>query len=157
MKKIIIPAFALFAILLGIVVFAVVMSFNNTQYVKDALAHVMAVNDGGELTAEYQGRTTRVLGSNMTRIQKIVTVTERRPLLIKPKYDPQGAIKLHFSDGAEYIIAEDPSVSDGAFVLYSYKGRNLYFSIKGYKTIDWTIRAVSPEGIYEPNEQVSGL
>jgi hypothetical protein len=155
MKKFLVPVGLIFVIGLGLIVFSIYRGYQNTQYEKDMMAHVMAVNRGGELIAEYNGAKTRVLGSNIGRIRSILTVTARQRVYTKPRCDTENAVKLTFSDGAEYIVAQDPAGGDSAFVLYSYKGKKLYFKIEGYKTLDWTIRAVSPEGIAEENEVIA--
>jgi hypothetical protein len=81
-------------------------------------------------------------------------VTERKRLFIKPQFDPGSAVTLHFPDGAEYIVATDTSGGDAAFILYSYQGKKLYFGIKGYKTMESTVRAISPEGYYNANDVI---
>lgn len=154
MKKILIPIGLIFAIGLGLIGFSIYRGYKNTQYEKDMMVHVMAVNRGGDLIAEYNGVKTRILGSNIGRIRSVLTVTERRRVYSKPEYDAGNAVKLTFSDGAEYIVAPDPAGGDSAFVLYAYKGTKLYFKIEGYKTMDWTVRAISPEGIAYENEVI---
>ncbi|GEM_PF-1022647 len=154
MKKILIPIGLIFAVGLGLIVFSVYRAYHNVQYEKDMIAHVMEVNKGGELIAEYNGVKTRVLGSNIVRIRSVLTVSDRQRVYTKPDCDTENAVKLTFSDGAEYIVANDPAGVDSVFVLYSYKNKKLYFKIEGYKTMDWTLRAISPEGIAYENEVI---
>ena len=152
MKKIIIPLVVFFVITIGGIIFAVSDSYTKVQYEKDALFHMMSLEEGGSLVAEYDNTVTKVLGRNISRINKVITVSELKRLYSKPDWDENAAIFLRFSDGAEYIIAEDPSVDDGVFILYSYKNKKLRFKVNGYNSFDWAKKAISSDGIFNENE-----
>lgn len=151
MKKILIPIFIFLAFAIGFLIFITSLSYSRIQYEKDTLAHVMDVDSGGELVAEYNGETTKVLGQNVYRIKSSITVTERERLFSKPKYNSDEVITLKFSDGATYIVVQDDSENDSVFIIYNYKGKNLYLKIEGYNSFSWVKRAISPQGIFNEN------
>lgn len=154
MKKLVIPVVIILLCGIGFLVYILSTSYNRVQYKNDTSAHFMDVDTGGELIAEHNGIETKVLGQNASRIKNAITVSERRHLNSMPEYNSDTAIMLKFSDGAMYVIADDGSEDDIAFIMYSYKGKNQYFKIEGYKTYSWIERAVSPEGIYHENEVI---
>ncbi|MBN2558331.1 MAG: hypothetical protein JXB33_06230 [Clostridia bacterium] len=151
MKKIVIPVVVFFVVIIASIIFAVSDSYTRVQYGKDTMFHRMTLDEGGTLEAEYDDVTTLVAGRNLQRIYSSLTVSEMKRIYKKPSWDPDTAIYLRFSDGAQYIIAEDPSVIDGVFILYTYKKENIRFTLSGYKTFDWIKRAIAPDGIYNDN------
>lgn len=156
MKKIAIPVILFVVIAVGSIVFGVSISYRKVQYQKDAVAHVFVVNeDGGELVAEYNGVTTKVLGQNVDRVFKAIKGNEMEYLFSRPKYNNDTAIKLKFSDGATYEVAHDNPEEDSVFVIYNYKGKNYFIRIKGYNSFSWLERAISPQGIYNENEIIN--
>lgn len=154
MKKYVIPVVIVLLCGVGFLVYILSMSYSKVQYQNETSSHFMDVDTGGELLAEYDGITTKVLGQNAFRIKSSLTVSERKTLYSKPEYDSDKAVTLNFSDGATYVIAEDGSGEDVAFVLYSYKAKNKYLRIEGYRTFSWIEKAISPEGIYNENEVI---
>ncbi len=154
MKKFLIPVLVILGIFLATTIFAIYLNYSKVQYEKDLLFHNLRLEDGGELICEYNGMTTRILGGNITRISKVVSVSERRRLFKEPEYNKDEAIYIQFSDGAEYIIAVDESMEDAVFVIYKYKNKEQYYSIQGYNSFDWAQRAVSPEGTSSTNEVI---
>lgn len=154
MKKLVIPVVIILLCGIGFLVYILSMSYNRVQYKNDTSAHFMDVDTGGELIAEHNGIETKVLGQNVFRIKNAITVSEMKRINSMPEYNSDTAIKLKFSDGAMYVIADDGSEDDIAFIMYSYKGKNQYFKIEGYKTYSWIERAVSPEGIYHENKVI---
>lgn len=154
MKKFVIPVVIILLCGIGFLVYVLSMSYNRVQYKNDTSAHFLDVATGGELIAEHNGIKTRVLSQNVSRVKSAVTVSEMKKLSSMPEYNNETAIKLEFSDGAVYVIGEDGSEDDIAFIMYSYKSKNQYFRIEGYKTYSWIERAVSPEGIYHENEVI---
>lgn len=155
MKKIVIPVAVFMVFIIAGIVFTISLSYAQVEYDKATLVHKLdASRGGGELLAEYMGQKTRVAILNLDRVEWLVTISERRRLFFRPKYDAETAVYLHFSDGAEYIVAENPNEEDSVFVLYGYQNKNLYFSITGYSAMSWAVRVVSPEGIYSTNEVI---
>ena len=155
MKKILIPTLIVLGLLVGAIVYVISYSFNRVQYEKDLLTHIVDVGEGGQLVAEYDSLNLCILGNNIKRLQRVLGVSERERLFLKPDYDKDQAIILKFSDGAEYIIVANQTEEDAIFLGYSYKSKNQWYSISGYKSMDWTQRAVSPEGINTPNEVIN--
>jgi len=155
MKKVIIPVVIFFIIVIGGISFAVADSYAKTQYGKDTMFHIMTLSDGGILTAQYKDVKTQVTGRNTQKFYSVISVFELKRLYTKPDWDAEDAVYLNFSDGAEYIVALDPSVNDGVFIIYSYKNKTIYFKVSGYNTMSWVKKAVSPSGIYSTNEVIS--
>lgn len=154
MKKYVIPVVIVLLCGVGFLVYTLSMSYSKVQFRNDASAHFMDVYTGGEILAEYNGITTRVSNQNTSKIKSAITVSERKALRSEPEFDSEKAITLDFSDGARYVVAEDGSGDDVAFVLYSYEGKNTYLRIEGYNTFSWIKKAISPEGIYVENEVI---
>ncbi len=156
MKKFIIPVIIMIAIFVGSAIFAVYLNYTVVQYEKDLLWHIMTLEEeGGELTAEYDGQTVRVLGNNIIRISKIVSVYERKHIFKEPVYDEDKAVFLHFSDGAEFVVFEDTQEDDAVYIIYTYKKKELFFHVQGYNSWSWLQKAISPEGISSPNEVIN--
>lgn len=154
MKKLLIPVLLILTLLIGFIIYAVSYNFNRVQYEKDVLSHLMNLQEGGQLTAQYNGQTTLVLGNNVVRIQKVLGVSDRRKLYLKPDYDEDEAIVLDFSDGAQYIIAVDESMHDAVFIKYSYRNKETWYRVDGYNSFGWAQRAISPEGITSENQVI---
>lgn len=151
MKRYIIPVIVFFAISVGSIIFFVSSSYTMVQYKKDTRFHITTLQDNETLMAEYLGVTTQVVGRNTSRIYSILTVSEIKHIYKKPKFVENNAIYLNFSDGATYIITEDPSIDDGIFILYYYKSKKLYFKLDGYNSLEWTTKSISPEGLFNEN------
>lgn len=156
MKKIAIPIILFVIIAVGSIVFCVSISYRKVQYQKDAVAHIIDVKeDGGELVAEYNGVTTKVVGQNVDRVFKAIKGNEMEYLFSRPEYDSDTSITLKFSDGATYVVAHDNPEEDSVFVIYNHKGKDYLIRIKGYNSFSWLERAISPQGIYNENEIVN--
>ncbi len=155
MKKIIIPVVIFFILVIGSIAFAVADSYAKTQYGKDTMFHMMGLSEGEILTCEYKDIKTQVTGRNTQKIYSVISVYELKRLYSKPDWDAKEAIYVNFSDGAEYIVALDPSINDGVFIIYSYKNKTIYFKVNGYNTMSWVKKAISPSGIYSTNEVIS--
>lgn len=151
MKKYIIPVIIFFVISIGSVIFFVSSSYTLVQYKKDTRYHITTLQENETLTATYKEVTTQVVGRNSSRIYSLLTVSEIKQIHKKPTYAENNAIQLNFSDGATYIVVEDPSINDSIFILYSYKNKKLYFKISGYNSLEWTEKAISPEGLFNEN------
>lgn len=151
MKKYIIPVALFLVVVIGSIIFGVSMSYKRVQYGKETSLHVARVHEGGELIAEYDGVTTKVVGQNVDRLMKAIIVTETEHLVSRPEFDRGTSITLKFPDGATYIIAHDDSCDDRVFVIYSYKGKEYYTRTEGYNSFSWVERAISPQGIYNEN------
>lgn len=152
MKKIVIPVIAFFIITIGGIIFSISINYTKVQFGKDTMFHMMTIAEGGTLTAEYKDIKTNVVGRNLQRINSVLGVSAINRVYGKTEYDENEAVYLYFSDGAKYIVAPDPEVSDGAFIIYSYKNKNLAFRVKGYNSMTWVKKAISPSGIYNRNE-----
>lgn len=154
MKKVVIPVLIFFGLLLGVVIFFVGMRFSQVQYEKDVQAHFMEIAEGGELTAESGGQTTRISADNWGRAQWLFTITERKRLFLTPDVSSDGSIVFTLSDGAEYTVYPDTSAEDSAYLHYTYGSHSLWFRVEGYAVMDWATRLASPEGVYSPNEVI---
>lgn len=158
MKKVVIPLCIVFAVLIGGVIYFISMSLALNQYKDAGFLHMMEAQNGDELIAVYKGQTTRVMDGNIGRISRIVSTGDKERLFSKPEYDAESAVTLTFSDGSNFVIAPDESAEDAAFIIYSYSGGGeICFRVKGYGAMEWTVRAVSPEGIYNPNPVIKGI
>ncbi len=155
MKKILIPVIVFFVIAIGGIIFSISINYTKVQFGKDTMFHMMTVGEGGALTAEYKNVKTNVIGRNLQRVNSVLGVSTITRIYRKPTYDGNEAAYLKFSDGAEYIIAPDPDVSDGVFIIYKYKNKKLVFKVKGYNSMTWIKKAISPSGIYNSNEVIS--
>ncbi|MDW7658768.1 MAG: hypothetical protein SCM11_16490 [Bacillota bacterium] len=154
MKKIVIAVTLFLVIGLTALIVPLSLRFDTVQYEKDMLAHVISCNEG-DLIAEYEGQRTRVLGRNISRIASTLSPAARKRLLWEPAIDLEQAAVIRFPDGAVFTIAESEAAKDQAYVVYRHKGRSRYFSITGYNTFSWIIRAISLEGVYNENEQLT--
>lgn len=153
MKKLLVIVIAFLVIGLLAVAIPISLRYDYIQYEKDMMAHDMKLQDGGDVVATYQGQKTRVVGGNIGRLEWALTLTDRTRVFRKPAYDPDLAVTIDFPDGARYVIAPDPSVEDKIYIFYSYKDKNRRYTVPaGYKAMDWIVTAISPEGVYSPNE-----
>ncbi|MEA4890415.1 MAG: hypothetical protein VB070_13245 [Clostridiaceae bacterium] len=154
MKKyvIIVAAF----IVLGIVALAIPMwiRYDYIQYEKDIQAHVLSCSKG-DLITEYKGEKTKVLGQNISKLQTIITVSERSLVFFRPRYDPETAVKLVFPDEAELVIVEDSAKTDKIYIFYHHQSANRCYAVEGYDAFKWITEAISPEGIYQANELIT--
>ena len=151
MKKILIPVIIFFVIVIGGIAFAVSDSYSKVQYGKDAMFHMMTMEDGGVMSAEYNGTNTQVVGRNTSRVYSVLTVSALKRVYSKPDITDNEAVYINFTDGAAYIIYKDPSVTDGVFIFYTYKGKKLYLKVDGYNSFTWIKKAISPSGIFNEN------
>ena len=152
MKKFLIPVIVFFIVVIGGIIFAISTNYVKVQFSKDLMFHMMALQDGETLTAEYNNVTTNVVGRNLQRVNSVLGVSAINRVYKKPGFDSDKAVYLTFSHGAEYIVAVDPSESDGVFIFYEYKNKKQVFKVSGYNSITWIKKAVSPSGIYNNNE-----
>jgi hypothetical protein len=155
MKKIVIPLVVFLVLAIGSVVFFISMAYTQVQFDKDTQSHMIAVQSGGELTASYAGQETRISADNLSRVEWLLTISERERLFFKPDCDLNDAVCFCFSDGAQYAIAPDASADDAVFLCYSADGSDLWFRIEGYNAMDWAVRTASAEGVNGPNEVIA--
>lgn len=153
MKKVLIPLAAIFVIGLGTIIFFLFMNFTRVQYQKDTEAHFMAAEEG-DVTATYAGQTTLVAPENLNRVFWVLTISARKHVLIKPDCNLDDALVLNFPDDAQYTLALDSSDGNVMYICYTDDGKDQWLRIEGYAAMDWAVRAVSPEGIYGPNEVI---
>ncbi len=144
-------------IVLGIIALVIPMTirYDYIQYEKDMQAHVLSCSSG-DLIASYKGVKTKVLGQNISKLQTVITVTERSLVFFRPKYDPDTAVKLSFPDQAELVIVEDSAKDDKVYVFYHHQSADRCYAIEGYGAFKWITDAISPEGIYQANELITG-
>ncbi|MBN1624694.1 MAG: hypothetical protein JXN10_04105 [Clostridia bacterium] len=151
MKKVLIPVVVFFVLVIGSIIFFVNASFQIVQYGKSTRFHISTLSDGATLTVDHNGVTTQVIGRNIQRVGWVLDISDKERVYRKPDFNEDDAIYFHFSDSAEYIIAQDPEDSDSVYILYEYKGKKLRFHLTGYRAWYWATEAVSPEGIYIEN------
>ena len=154
MKKILIPVIIFFVVVISGITFSISTNYVKVQFSKDLMFHMMALQDGETLTAEYNDVTTNVTGRNLQRVNSVLGVSAKNRVYKKPEYDFEKAVYLTFSHGAEYIVAEDQSVNEGIFIFYSYKSKKQVFKVHGYNSMTWIKKAVSPSGIYNSNDVI---
>lgn len=65
MKKYVIPVVLFLVVVVGTIIFGVSLSYKTVQYGKETSLHAARVHEGGELIAEYDGVTTKVVGQNV--------------------------------------------------------------------------------------------
>ena len=71
MKKYLIPAVAILSVLVGIVIFFVYLGYEKVHYANTVASNIKHVyEEGGELTAEYMGQKTQVVGQNINVVKK---------------------------------------------------------------------------------------
>lgn len=152
MKKYLLVVIILLGGMIAVVAITISGNYNKVQFSKDLQYHMTTISEGGSLTATYQNTTTNVVGRNLQRINSVIGVSAAERTYNRPDYDENDAVTLSFSHGAEYIIIPNPSVSDGVFIFYSYKNKNQVYKVSGYDSMTWVKKAISPSGIYNPNE-----
>lgn len=156
MKKLLVIVILFLVIGFLAVAIPVSLRYDYIQYEKDMMAHDMKLQDGGDVTASYQGQKTRVIGGNIGRLEWALTLTDRTRVFRKPDYDADQAVTIEFPDGARYVVAPDPAVIDKIYIFYSYKDKERCYTVPaGYKAMDWILTAISPDGVYSPNEIIS--
>lgn len=156
MKKLLVMVIAFLVIGLLAIAIPISLRYDYIQYEKDMMAHDMKLQDGGDVVATYQGQKTRVIGENIGRVEWALTLTDRQRVFRKPAYDPADAVTVEFPDGARYVVVPDSSVADKIYIFYSYKNKARCYTVPpGYKAMDWILTAISPEGVYSPNEIIS--
>lgn len=154
MKKVVIPIIIFFIVAIAAVYIPVSIRLDYFRYENELTAHLAAQKEGGEIIAEYKGQKTRLIDGNADKLIWAATLTERQRIFIKPGYDEADAATILFSDGAKLIFAPLEETGDKALIVYIFEGRTRYYSLKGYKTMEWVFKIISPEGYYAPNEVV---
>jgi len=154
MKKVLIPVLVALALMIGAIIFFVGLRFSQVQYEKDTQAHFMAIADDGGMTAVYEDQTVLVAPGNWGRASWLLTITERKRLLLKPDVSSDDAVVFSLGDGAEYTVIPDTSVDDAVYICYAFEGREKWFRVEGYDVMNWAQRVASPEGVYVPNEVI---
>ncbi|MGN1308128.1 MAG: hypothetical protein ACI4V3_10715 [Faecousia sp.] len=152
MKKVVLAVVALLVVGgLGAVIFFVVRSYDNNTYNRRLLIHPASITAEAPAVAEYDGMRVAISPRNITRIMDDVGRKSRDNVYLRPDYVTETAVKITFPDGAEYIVGQDPEDEQRCYILYSYDGSSLYYSTYKLSTLDWVRKAVSPDGLYEPN------
>lgn len=152
MKKYLLVVIILLGGMIAVVAVTISGNYNKVQFSKDLQYHMTTISEGGTLTATYKDTTTNVVGRNLQRINSVVGVSAAERTFKRPEYDENDAVTLSFSHGAEYIIVPNPDVEDGVFIFYSYKNKDQVYKVSGYNSMIWVRKAISPSGIYNPNE-----
>lgn len=156
MKKLLVIVIAFLVIGLLAVAIPISMRYDYIQYEKDLMAHDMKLQDGGDVVADYQGQKTRIIGGNIGRVEWALTLTERQRVFRKPAYDPADAATIEFPDGARYVVVPDSDVAGKIYIFYTYQDKNRCYTVPaGYDAMNWILTAISPEGVYSPNEIIS--
>lgn len=152
MKKMILAVVALLAVGgLGAMLFFVMRSYDNNTYNRRLLSHPASITAEAPAIAEYDGMRVALSSRNVTRVMEDVGRKSRDDVYLRPDYVAETAVKITFPDGAEYIVGLDPEDEQRCYILYSYDGSSLYYSTYKLATFDWVRKAVSPDGLYEPN------
>lgn len=154
MKKVVIPIVIFFIIAIASIYIPVSMRLDYFRYENELTAHLAAQKEGGEIIAEYKGQKIRLLDGNADKLIWAATLTERQRIFKKPDYDETAAVTIFFPDGAQLIFAPLEETGDKALIVHIFEGRTRYYSLKGYKTMEWVQRIISPEGYYVPNEEI---
>lgn len=150
LKKLLIVVVVL--LIAGALLVAVPLSnqFAGIQYEKRVQMDLLiAAGEGEWLHAEHDGVTTQVVGSNLSRISRVLTPKEAKHLMFAPDLAPE--ITLTFSNGDVILLSADPDAQDRAVVLLKYNNKTTAFAIEGYQVMKNIAAAVSPEGFSEEN------
>lgn len=154
MKKVVIPIIIFFIIAIAAIYIPVSIRLDYFRYENELTAHLAVQKEGGEIIAGYKGQKTRLIDGNADKLIWAATLTERHRVFIKPGYNEADAVTILFSDGAKLIFAPLEETGDKALIVHVFGGRTRYYSLKGYKTLEWVKRIISLEGYYVPNEEI---
>lgn len=155
MKKLGILVSALF--IAGVLMIAMPLAgrFAGIQYEKRVqMDMLIAAGEEEGLRAEQKGVVTEVVGSNLSRLSRLLTPSEVEHLMRVPEIEAE--ITLAFSNGDTIYLAADDEAEDRAIVLLEYDGKRMAFAIEGYRVMKNVGVAISPEGFSGENILVEG-
>ena len=117
-------------------------------------AGVAEANEG--ILATYQDQTTSILGPNVDKLIWALTVGEaNRTLQLFDRETPQENISIQFDDKLSITIWPTSADSDEVFIRFRGPGRSRQYTLEGYKSMEWLLKIISPEGYWGPNELVA--
>lgn len=155
MKKLV--AVMLVVLVGGIAVIAgfVWYRMDKVNYRSDIIKYAGEAQPDGMILATYKGRTTRILGSNVERLIWALTIGEgQRYLQLTDRNCPGDNVALAFGEKLKIAVCPLEDGTDAVFIRFKGPGKVRYYTLQGYKTMEWLEKIISPEGYWEPNEEV---
>jgi hypothetical protein len=114
-----------------------------------------AQRSGDGILATYRGQTTRIIGSNVDRLIWALSIGEgQRRLQLTDKKAAGDAVTVQFGEKLKITVFPIDVSTDEVLIRYEAPGKTRRYTLKGYKSMEWLEKIVSPEGYWEPNEVV---
>ncbi len=155
MKK----ALALMLVLLigGVAFMAGILWYRSDKmnYRTDIIKYAGVAQEGGGILATYGEQTTRILNSNVDRLIWALSIGEgKRQLQLADREIPKENITIRFGEKLTITVWPFSDQSDKVFIRFRGPGKSRQYTLEGYKTMEWLLKIISPEGYWEPNEVV---
>lgn len=155
MKK----ALALMLVLLvgGISTIAGALWFQSDKinYRRDIVKYAGEALDGIGILATYGDQTTRILGSNVERLIWALTIGDsQRKLQLWDRNCPKEYVTVRFGEKLTMTVWPLSNGTDEVCIQFRGPRKSRQYTLKGYKTMEWLEKIISPEGYWEPNEIV---
>jgi len=153
MKK----ALALMLVLLigGVAAMAGALWFraDKINYKTDIVKYAGKAQDDGDILATWRERTTRIINSNVERLVWVLTIGEsKRQLQLADRDETQEHVTIRFGENLTITVWPLSNDTDEVFIRFRGPGKSQQYTLKGYKTMEWLLKIISPEGYWEPNE-----
>jgi hypothetical protein len=114
-----------------------------------------AQRSGDGILATYRGQTTHIINSNVDRLIWALSIGEgKRHLQLTDRNPASDAVTVQFGDKLKITVFPIDENSDEVFIRYEAPGKTRHYTLKGFKSMEWLEKIVSPEGYWEPNEVV---
>ena len=149
--RVLIPLVIVLAIGAGMIGYGMWIGRTLNKFRGEVNLHLITVNEEYPLVARYLDETSEVSGENLRRIAWALTLSQMRTVHFMPEIDESQLIRMDTPTGAEFHVAPAAADAETTIIDYRYDGRRRLFKIEGYKVHDWIRRAISLEGIYNPN------
>lgn len=155
MKK----ALALVLVLLlgGIAVMAGALWFKSDKinYGIDIVKYAGLAQEDGKILATYGNTTTRILNSNVEKLIWVLTNGEsKRWIQLNDRETPEENVTIRFGEELTITVWSTSNETDEVFIRYRGPGKSRQYTLKGFKTMEWLLKIIAPEGYWEPNEIV---
>jgi len=149
MRKTFIIFGCLFAFCIVSVTIPIIMYYNTQRLQRDTNIHSAVNSVYGETYGETEDGRVLMSEANVYYFLKAMTRYGMRYRFVTPDVSGMPQVRITFFDGAEFIIAdagEDKDGADVAYIVYTYDGRTLSYSLSGYSTYVRAYRCASPGG-----------
>jgi hypothetical protein len=125
------------------------------NYRTDIIKYAGEAQGGGGILATYGEQTTRILNSNIDRLIWALTIGEsKRQLQLSDRESPKDNVTIRFGEKLTITVWSLSDQSDKVFIRFRGPGKSRQYTLEGYKTMDWLMKIISPDGYWEPNELV---